>query len=73
MHVSVDSSLCQAYANCVTVAPDVFYLDDDSGIAVVRVPEPPAELDAAVEQAVALCPTRAISAVDGDSSGGEPP
>lgn len=64
MRVSVDPNLCQAYANCVTVAPDVFELDDESEIAVVRLPEPPAELHDAVEQAVALCPTRAISTVD---------
>lgn len=64
MHVSVDPNLCQAYANCVTIAPDVFELDDALGIAVVRQPDPPAELHDAVTQSVALCPTRAISAVD---------
>lgn len=62
MRVSVDPNVCQAYANCVTFAPDVFELDDASGVAVVRMPEPPAELHDAVEQAIALCPTRAISA-----------
>jgi ferredoxin len=62
MRVSVDPDVCQAYANCVTFAPEVFELDDASGVAVVRVPEPPGELHDAVEQAIALCPTRAISA-----------
>lgn len=65
MHVSVDPNLCQAYANCVTVAPEVFELDDVRGIAFVKLPGPPPELRDAVEQAVALCPMRAISAVSG--------
>lgn len=62
MRVEVDASLCQAYANCVSVAPDVFDLDDASGIAVVLQPDPPPELHDAVAQAVALCPVRAITA-----------
>jgi ferredoxin len=62
MRVSVDPNVCQAYANCVTFAPAVFELDDARGVAVVRTPEPPHELHDAVEQAIALCPTRAISA-----------
>lgn len=61
MRVTVDSNLCQAYANCISFAPEVFELDDTRGIAVVRQPDPPAELHDAVNQAVALCPTRAIS------------
>jgi ferredoxin len=69
MRVSVDPGLCQAYANCVTFAPDVFELDEASGIAVVRLPEPPPKLREAVEQAVALCPTRAIRATDEDHGG----
>jgi ferredoxin len=45
----------------VSVAPEVFELDETAGLAVVRLAEPPLELHARVEQAVALCPTRAIT------------
>lgn len=62
MRVTVDPGLCQGYANCVAVAPDVFALDDETGLAVVLVEDPPAELHAAVEQAVRMCPTQAIRA-----------
>jgi ferredoxin len=64
MHVNVDPNLCQAYANCVTIAPAVFELDDERGVAIVKDPAPPARVHAAVEQAVALCPARAITVTD---------
>ena len=64
MRIRVDHDLCQAYANCVTTAPDVFALDEASGLAVVLLPEPPPELQRAVQEAVALCPMRAITADD---------
>ncbi|MBV9001166.1 MAG: ferredoxin [Solirubrobacterales bacterium] len=64
MRVTVDLSRCQGYANCVTTAPDIFDLDDDSGQAVVLTPEVgPEQLDAA-RQAVDMCPAQAISLVD---------
>ena len=61
MRVSVDPGLCQAYANCVTTAPDVFTLDEKTGLAVVLIEEPPPELERAVRQAEQLCPMRAIT------------
>ena len=70
MHVAVDTGLCQAYANCVAVAPEVFDLDDASGVAVVLIPDPPDALRQAVKQAVALCPTRAIFAGEDGGTGG---
>ena len=64
MRVTVDLSRCQGYANCVTTAPEIFDLDDDSGQAVVLTPEVgPEHLDAA-RQAVDMCPAQAISLVD---------
>jgi ferredoxin len=63
MRVTVDGSLCQAYANCVSVAPEVFDLDEATGTAVVLVTDPPTELHGAVQQAEALCPTRAIAVI----------
>ena len=70
MRVTVDPGLCQAYANCVTVAPTVFELDDQSDVAVVVMPEPPPELRGAIEQAVALCPVRAITMTADDDHEG---
>jgi ferredoxin len=70
MHVAVDTGRCQAYANCVAIAPAVFDLDDDGVVAVVLLPDPPAELREAVEQAVALCPTRAITVTGNGEAGG---
>ena len=69
MRVSVDPALCQAYANCVAYAPDVFELDEANGVAVVLLPEPPPELRDSVQQAIALCPTRAISVRDEQPGG----
>ena len=62
MRVHVDPDLCQAYANCVTTAPDVFTLDEKTGLAVVIFEQPPPELERAVQDAVRLCPMRAITA-----------
>jgi ferredoxin len=64
VRVSVDLDLCQGYANCVTTAPDVFALDETAGLAVVRIAEPPVELERAVQDAARLCPMRAILVED---------
>ena len=62
MRVRVDLGLCQAYANCVTAAPDVFTRDEKTGMAGVLIEEPPPELERALQQAAQLCPMRAITA-----------
>jgi ferredoxin len=69
MRVSVDPELCQAYANCVAAAPDVFDLSDTTGLAVVLRPDPPPELHSAVQEAVRLCPVQAVRAEMGDEPG----
>ena len=60
MKVVVDADVCGGFGHCVIGCPDVFALNDD-GYAVVLVPEVPAELEAAVRDAEALCPTHAIT------------
>jgi ferredoxin len=60
MRVAVDLSLCQGYANCIAMAPEVFDLDDDGLVKLLQV-EPPAEFDDVVRDAVQLCPVQAIS------------
>lgn len=64
MRVTVDQTKCNAYANCVMEAPEVFELDDATGLAVVTQDSPPEELRAKVEAAARLCPVRAISVED---------
>jgi ferredoxin len=58
--VLLDLGLCNGYGNCVMSAPDVFDIDDASGLAVVLVPDPPPDRRAAVEEAVRLCPVQAL-------------
>ena len=64
MRVTVDLSRCQGYANCVSTAPEIFDLDDDSGQAVVLTPEVSSEELEAARLAVDMCPAQAISLVD---------
>ena len=60
MRVEIDADVCGGFGTCVGKAPTVFELTDD-GYAVVLLPDVPEELEAAVQEAVALCPTHAIS------------
>ncbi len=60
MQVSVDLELCQAYANCVLAAPEVFDLDESESHAVVLAEHPDDQLRPKVEEAVRSCPVRAI-------------
>jgi ferredoxin len=61
MDVSVDPAKCQGHARCNLIAPEVFDLDE-GGYAVVIAEHVPENLEAAVRNAVANCPERAISA-----------
>lgn len=60
MHVDVDADVCGGFGTCVTKAPQVFELTD-AGYTVVVLPDVPENLEAAVQEAVVLCPTRAIT------------
>ena len=64
MRVEVDLGKCQGYANCVAAAPDVFDLDEDSGLSKVIAPQLGEEQRAAVEEAARLCPVQAIQVAD---------
>ena len=68
MRVTVDLSRCQGYANCVSTAPEIFDLDDDSGQAVVLTPEVGTDQLDAARQAVDMCPAQAISLVDASAA-----
>jgi ferredoxin len=60
VRVEVDADICGGFGTCVTKAPRVFELTD-AGYAVVILPDVPEDLEAAVQDAVALCPTHAIT------------
>lgn len=58
--IHLDADLCQGHAMCELEAPDVFKVPKRGVVEIVD-PEPPEELREAVEMAVEMCPTRALS------------
>ena len=62
--IEVDRDLCASTGGCEALAPDVFEIGDD-GELVVRRPEPDERDLPDVRAAVAACPTRALSLVEG--------
>lgn len=63
--VHLDADLCQGHAMCELEAPEVFKVPK-RGVVEILDPEPPDELRDAVEMAVDMCPTRAISITEKD-------
>jgi ferredoxin len=63
VHVIVNFDLCESNALCMEAAPTVFEVRDDDFLYVLD-EHPGEELRAAVEQAVRLCPKRAITIED---------
>jgi ferredoxin len=61
--VEVDRERCVGSGACEALAPDVFEVDGD-GILVVHRPEPAEDEVSDVRDAVASCPTRALSLVE---------
>ena len=62
--IRIDRSLCVGFGDCVTVAPDLFVLDDE-GIAVFREPSGPVEREVLLE-ACRACPVDALTVHDED-------
>lgn len=60
LHIEIDLDLCNGYGNCVIAAPDVFDLDPETNLAVLRTPRVSPERRAAVEEAAMDCPVQAI-------------
>ena len=60
MRVDVDSDACVGSGSCAKVCPEVFELGDDGYLRVLDA-EPGESLRSAVEDAVELCPTGAIT------------
>lgn len=58
--VEVDLDLCQGHAMCELEAPDYFRVPKRGKVEILD-PEPPDKARAQVEEAVAQCPTQALS------------
>ena len=60
MRVRVDLDLCQGHGACKSEAPEVFDVNEQSGVVIVLQEHPPEEQRARVQAAVKYCPTRAL-------------
>jgi ferredoxin len=57
--VEADRELCQGYANCIAASPDVFDIDDDGVVVVLRDEVEDSER-VRVEESVRSCPVTAL-------------
>jgi ferredoxin len=58
--VRADRDVCQGFGNCVMNAPDLFDLDDNDVVVLLK-EEVPEDERAHVEQAVRSCPVSALT------------
>ncbi len=63
MKITVDLTRCTGHGFCEGIAEDIFEVRRD-GVANLLQPEPSEDRRAEVEEAVMLCPTRALSVTD---------
>lgn len=59
--VVVDQSVCVGGGQCNFLAPEVFTQRDEDGVVELLDEHPPAEMAEVIEEAIAVCPSRAIS------------
>ncbi|WP_420714049.1 ferredoxin [Gordonia sp. SL306] len=63
MKIDVNFGVCESNGLCVGAAPEVFDLDDDDNLHLLRDTVTP-EIEEEVRDAVRQCPRRAISLED---------
>ena len=63
MRITVDGGKCCGYGNCVLIAPKLFDLRSSDNLAYALNETPGEDERADLEQAIAECPTEAISVV----------
>ena len=61
MRVVADLGLCQGHQMCQGEAPDVFAVDGETDLVVVRQEHPDESLRPQVEAAVKYCPAMALA------------
>jgi ferredoxin len=64
MRIVFDAEVCACHGQCVGAAPELFKFADDGSLVVIN-PTPPEDLREAAQDAVDLCPTQALSLIDG--------
>ncbi len=62
--LKADFELCQGYANCVIAAPEIYDIDDDGTVVLLKATISDDER-AEVDEAVQACPVSALSVEDG--------
>lgn len=62
-HLLADVEACQGYGNCITGASDVYDIDDDGKVVLLK-QEIPESDRARVEEAARSCPVNALSVED---------
>ena len=60
MRIVLDENKCSSLGMCESVAPDFFEVGDDGALDLLN-PTPPEDQRALMEEAVAACPTSALS------------
>lgn len=60
MRVVVDYDLCEGNERCMNAAPEVFQLDDETGVVRLEMTTVPEELRAKVALACEKCPRGAL-------------
>ncbi len=60
MRILLDQAKCSSLGMCEAVAPEFFEVGDDGALAVLQ-PEAPEDQRLLLEDAVAACPTGALS------------
>lgn len=64
MKAIIDQDLCTGCEECVEAVPDVFGMDDDGELAVVKTDPVPSEHEDDVRTAADDCPAEAITIED---------
>ncbi len=59
--MKVDGDLCQGHAVCMSEAPEIFLVDEQTGELTVLLEQPSEALRAKLALAVRYCPTHALS------------
>ncbi len=60
IEVSLDSDICTGCELCIETCPAVFEMDEDEGVAYVKLEEVPEDAEDCVRQAEQDCPVEAI-------------
>ncbi|WP_166355572.1 (4Fe-4S)-binding protein [Phytoactinopolyspora limicola] len=64
MRINADREVCIGAGMCVFAAPDVFDQDENNGRVELRSNEPESVDVARIHEAIELCPSGALSALD---------